>query len=659
MPDVRMPDGTIIRNVPANATKEQILAAHGRAREAGAVPDTRPTSYWQGLVEGTHKVANNVIRAGDNANPIMWAYDKAMAALGHPQPSMADITDKAFHEARAKSDYQGSNAGKITGNIISTVPAVLATKNPWVSGAISGGMMTDKRDLGGIAGDMAIGAVGGKLGDVVGKRVIAPIAAKTIAPLVRKATPVVRKMMGGGVADAVGSSPFALSPDPVSTTEKSLVRMSPDMQQMTTNLTDAQRLGLPYSLADASPKTRILAGSVSRKSPDARQIAEDAFGPRALGQADRAVQAIDTYLAPVTNIEQRAAAIKTAAQDASRPFYDTAKARAAPVDEELAAMLQRPAAKQALTDAYTTAKNSGIDPEKIGFNLNNQGEVVLQNAPSFETLQLTKRALDSQLEPARNQITGRLNLEGRPDLQAVDGLRRDLNNRMGFLNKDYAAGNEAYAQQISRRDAMNLGQDMARNNIPQRQFATGLDRMGGNTLPEFQRGFATSMADQADKMRMSGNPYNAVYGSPLQQGKVAAAFPQGAEDFGRIANLEGDMSKTAYETIGGSPTQARNMTDQLFDQNIVGNMASGIASPKTAITKAILKKIVDQARTGGEKKAAAMAPVLFDINPANALEYLNNIAQQKAQRQAQQAAYGRLFGSMGAAGMIGLAPLSQ
>ena len=62
-------------------------------------------------------------------------------------------------------------------------------------------------------------------------------------------------------------------------------------------------------------------------------------------------------------------------------------------------------------------------------------------------------------------------------------------------------------------------------------------------------------------MRETGNPYAAAYGSPLQKQKIASLFPEGAGKFDRVGQLESDMGKTHFETLGGASTAGRLQAD--------------------------------------------------------------------------------------------------
>lgn len=811
---------------PAGASEADVMA---RVRGQSSRP--ADNSRTRGFIGGVLKPVDNLATWLSEVPVVGPALDDLGEAVGLPSTKQAVAKNNRARKRNTRTGWQ------TIGNIAGTLPTAYLPGGVMAQGAAAGALLTeDPTDAKGVMRDATIGAVTGKAGDVVGRKVAAPAVravartkpVRTIADLGRKAA--------GKAATPVRN-----------VTQKAVSSMAPNVKAVRDRIAQADEMGLPYALADADPKLRVLGGSVSRQSPTGREIAEQTFGPRALGQADRAVNNIDEMLAPVTDIEQRAADIRKAAQDASRPFYDEARAMAAPSDDELAGYLRTPAGKKALREAYDIAANEGKDPAQLGFvmddaggvslrqmqaneagrfarpqmtdprteltrstvrgwngsevpkvgptdlvgwirqqgGLQNQGDELrhmgLTNAarkmdfagqeqrfgplvndmgmnlddaslraweagyfpehadrpdvntflnalrdtyegrnrrflpsdldqidrfgavnaereamrearftgasmvddmsspagprefppieaynpqydenPTFETLQLVKRALDSQLEPARNPISGKLMLEGRPDLQSIAGLKDRLNSRMAALNEPYKQGNAAYADVIRRRDALNLGQDVARGGVPQRQFDTALERMDEVTLPEMQRGYATNMADTVNRMRMSGDPYKAVYGSPDQQAKVNALFPEGAERFNRLFDLEGDMSKTAYETIGGSPTAARTAADQIFQGGVPTQIAATgmdmmTGSPSMSMLRLAARKIGDYSRTGGERRAAEMAPALFNTDTKATLAYLDELLRINAAMEAEKAAYaqaGRLLALPAAAATV-------
>ena len=163
-----------------------------------------------------------------------------------------------------------------------------------------------------------------------------------------------------------------------------------------TNLQDAARLNVPYTLADADPALRTLAGSVSRKSVNARALAEAVYGDRAAGQADRLVDAVDTTLGPITDIDEYSADIMRGANIAAEPYYTRAKGQAAIDDPVVNSIIGTKTGKDALKRAYNLASDERRDPNDLGFILDPGGEVRINDAGRY-----TRAALGNE----RDQLT--------------------------------------------------------------------------------------------------------------------------------------------------------------------------------------------------------------------------------------------------------------
>jgi len=84
-----------------------------------------------------------------------------------------------------------STAGKITGSVLTTLPVMAVTKNPFAQGAIQGGLTSEADSPGGVAADAAVGAglnwAGGKVIDAV---------SDFVSPVI---DPAVRRMADSGV----------------------------------------------------------------------------------------------------------------------------------------------------------------------------------------------------------------------------------------------------------------------------------------------------------------------------------------------------------------------------------------------------------------------------------------------------------------------------
>lgn len=553
----------------------------------------------------------------------------------------------------------GLAQGGISASIAKRALPSLAPKMATLPGAMIGGAgygaaygagsENDNRVMGAVKG-AGIGAAGG----AVGAKLVAPIAERVMRTMpmqqVSKGTRAVLSRLGANVAS---------QPDipRISGQMRTIGGGVDDAQAALANLNDAVDMGLPYSLADSAPKLRMLGGAAVRKSPDARALAENTLDPRHLDQAARANESISRILAPVTDIAERGQQWKQAAQTASGPYYAQGMARAAPVDDRVAAFLDTTAGKKAMREAYDIASNEGRDPKAMGFDLNEQGEVFIRDMPSYETLDLVKRGFDAQLSKFRNPVTGKLDIEGNPAAQALDGLRKRFVSTLDELNPDYQKARAAYEGQIRNRDALEQGAKATKNSVRPRDIPRITDRMDDTAKGEFQRGYATSMADAVNDTKMTGDPYSRIYGSTSQREKVGSIFPENAPKFDRLNTLERDMAKTRYEALGGSPTAGRQQADQAFAGDIatmgvdgVSQMLTGGGASIGSLVRAGARPVLDAVKFGigkrGEQNAAQIADVLFDTNPQvgrDALvEYMDMIAKEEARKRQFSQQYGLL-----------------
>lgn len=164
MPDVKMPDGTIIRNVPEGTTRSALQARYEARNNA-----SKPTSFWSGVGDEIRHVAHNVDAAVTNINP----FDRLMHAVApntrfDPDYTRPRINANEQRRVNARPD-QGSTAGKIAGGVLATIPAMFVPGGPLAEGAVMGAMQTDSHTAGGALRDAVMGAGFGKAGQVVGR----------------------------------------------------------------------------------------------------------------------------------------------------------------------------------------------------------------------------------------------------------------------------------------------------------------------------------------------------------------------------------------------------------------------------------------------------------------------------------------------------------
>ena len=182
---IQAPDGSVVE-FPDGMNDAQIEAV--MRREYGG-PDTRQASQGLGFLRGVTKPIDNAALALEaGARRIGLPTEAINRGLGLPSASEANVRrQQAFDRAPERPGM----AGQIVGGIVGTIPVAAITKNPFAVGAGQGALLTDKRDVGGVAADAAMG---GALGWGAGKVIDA--AADVIKPAI---APAVSRLSAAGV----------------------------------------------------------------------------------------------------------------------------------------------------------------------------------------------------------------------------------------------------------------------------------------------------------------------------------------------------------------------------------------------------------------------------------------------------------------------------
>lgn len=571
-------------------------------------------------------------------------------------------------------------ASRIGAAALPSRPLLGATIADTGLGAFYGGASNDKDRVSGAA----IGGAAALAGNQIGQHVVAPairgLAASNIGQQLRR-----------GFAAAM-DRPIAPPPTRPSAPDRAIAGTASDnLALIRGQLDDAERLGLPMSLADASPQLRTLAGSAVRRSPDARAFAEQTLDPRLRGQGERAIQGINRDFGPAVNMRDERDNILNAGRSAAAPLYDQSYSAPIAATPEMDALLNTPFGRDAISRAKTIAANERRDPTGMGFafdesgapvlnpvpynlierqqaaraafeaaqeahrtamrtpgaNVNatrtglltaraamqvadnavasapNAGTATMQRGYTTQTLDYAKRGMDDILESQRDPISGRLNLDeaGR----AQNGVRGQLLNEMDAHNPFYREARSTYQGYARQADALSQGYDATSPRMGVDELNTITGRLNPSELTRMAQGYRTGLVETAEKQKLTGDPYSAIAGSSDQQAKLNLLFPEGAPNFLRQAELERQMARTNYETLGGSPTASRQQADRLLDPSFATqavaetgiSLATGVP-PVGAMAGAMRRGLFGAPfmTKMGQKKAADIAPRLLNPDPA-------------------------------------------
>jgi len=576
---------------------ESPAAAYGGAALDSAMFGTLDEAV--GLMGGDQRMAQYAKEYARNENPLLSLAGDVTGGFAVGGPATAGVRYAGIKGAQAASPFAARMANTFAGS----VPRAAITAST-LQGALTGaGQMNDNRLLG-----AGIGATAGLAGSALGGKLASFPSSGTATQL----TNPIRGMMGGR------QRPTLPQLDP----SQQLMNRSVggNFDNVLTQMDEAQNLGLPMMLADADPALRSLAGSTVRKSPDARGMAEQALMPRQRGQYDRLLGAIERDLGPTANVPQLSDDLIKKARTDSRPLYDAAYAAPGASSVDISGIIKTPIGQQGIRRAASRLQNQlghdgqPVDPTSMGFDFDQSGELVLGRTPSFQQLDQFKQGLDDVINAGYDPISRQYT----PEASQAIALKQNLVKQIDDVNPAYGAARAAYAGPASERAALQQGKDALR--LPPDAMNFQRQVLGQSEQAQYDLGYRSGMVEQAGKVRYATNPWDTAYGTPQAQQKLTSLFPQNADRFGKQYGLEGQMAETNKAVIGGSPTAERLISDSNFDMGFLPTVAMDAATTGTPLLSAgrLGAKFAggELGRIGAKKKADALAPILFDADPA-------------------------------------------
>ena len=138
-------------------------------------------------------------------------------------------------------------------------------------------------------------------------------------------------------------------------------------------------LGPEGMIADTGPNVRGQAATLATSPGEAKAVVQDAVSDRHDGRTGRILSDVDGALGPAQNPTPVRRAIEDTASAVTNPLFARAYSAGAPWTPELDALAQRPAIRNALTEAGTAAENRGTPLPTV--TLDASGSPVASTAP--------------------------------------------------------------------------------------------------------------------------------------------------------------------------------------------------------------------------------------------------------------------------------------
>jgi hypothetical protein len=575
------------------------------------------------------KIAGNLADSNFGALTIGAANGFTLGGLDEIA-SMGD--PKRQQEIQLMKDYLGQNygaaytGGNILGGAANAIPigrgVSIATKglSPVVQRILAGGT------------NVALGATGGALESNEDRKGGALLGA-TLA----LGGDLAGNYIGGKLAPKLAAEPNAA--------ESAIAASVTDPAVNRGALAEAERLGVPMSMADSSPALRNLAGQSVRNSESAGILADTAIGGRDATQVNRAIATVERTLATETNVPKAAKTLRGQGSAAADPYYKAAYGQVGiATDPEIKAILARPDVAEGLQEAQRTLANRGRDWKELGFSINKNGRVTVSENATFEALDLVKRGIDTVLrKPEYRDAFGRLNLKDDATRAIVDA-QEALVARMRTLNGDYAQALDTYAPFARNAEALEMGGNAITNTkATPAELAEIVADMDPEQLANYQIGAANAIINKVKKAKDNTDAFSVFRSEDMRQ-RLAAVFPDKAEELANlksVTDLEGTMRRTKEALLGGSATQGRQVAQEAFaaQANPGGILSTAVEAGTAAATNGV--SLLPNLVRGGllsfknanrlqnvknqEALAADLAPILLETDPKKAKAALDAI----------------------------------
>lgn len=312
-------------------------------------------------------------------------------------------------------------------------------------------------------------------------------------------------------------------------------------------------MGKPITAAEAiGPSGIANMAALTRRSGRAGNLAQSQLGARAVEQPSRVVQ----DFADLTGMDPAGSAdmvqnLATAGRARAAPLYKAAYARPGAVRSPLIDdLMSRPATRDAIRRAVKIAANEGRDPNTLGFQFDEAGDVIHVQEPSMETLDYVKRGLDDVLNTYRDSTTRRLNLdtEGR----SVQGIVRQFRDELVRLNPAYGEALSAGGDPLRLEEAFRLSDRLFQVGTPQRTFAVATEGMGEAERNALVAGFADRLFRDAQSGRLSTRQLNQL-NVPVTREKLASLIgAEGADSFMQRIGAEIELARSGGRMAPGT-----------------------------------------------------------------------------------------------------------
>lgn len=584
--DVRLPDGTIIRNVPDGTTKADLVAKlqrNGMAVPAEWVDTPKPKPQAIDPTEGMSGTEKFLAGAGKGMVDLARGTGQLLGLVSQKEIDEARRLDAPLMETGA------GTAGNVAGTIAAALPAALVPgANTVTVAALTGGAMGLLQP---VAGDesritnAAIGA-GAGAGGVMAGRALSGLYQGGKA-MVEPFTEAGRSRIAGRMIQRFADDPSKLAGV---TSKPTVTGALPTIAEQTG---DAGLARLQDALRSVDPQ---IGGQISGRLAD--------------NNAAR-VNSLSRLASSTPKVEAATAAREAASSD----LYKQATKAAYTVDDKLQELLSRPAVKQAMSRAATLAENKGRSTTfKVSPNNPYGGLGIPDNTSkqiTGQALQDLKMAMDEMLTDPASGFTGKAGA-------TIKDLRGQLIDWMESANPAFKAARTAYREASKPLNSMQVGDEVLRRATSNTSDLAGNPRMQANALLGMLRdepalieratgrkGVANALSDV-----MTPEDLNLLRSVASETDRAAAVATAGNGP--GSATAQRMASQNILRQIVGPTGLPESLAESALANTVIGKpfnlLYGGVAEPKIqqALAKAVLdpdtaKAVLQEAQKQGIK----------------------------------------------------------
>lgn len=620
--DVRLPDGTIIKNVPDGTSKADLVANLQRNGMAvpsewlAATPTPKPQIPQADPSEGgsTIQVYNPFGKNLDTGLKVGQATTRVLAGIGSGLDDLktgvgqrlgfidqASVDEKKRRDAPLKATTAGT-VGNVIGKVAVGLPAAFVPgANTLVGAGLIGGaqgVLEPTASDESVAKNALIGASAGAGGVVLGR--VLRAGYQGVKGLIEPFTEAGQNRIAGRVLERFAENPDAVRNATSAATETGARPL----------LAEAARDRGVATLQRALESDPQIAAMVAQRAADNNAARVATIGSIAGDPAKRA-------------------AAEAARKAASGDMYQAATNATYTVDSKLGDLLNRPAVKQALQRAKSLAENQG---RPFTFATETQAPFSGVGGRAAESskqitgqgLQDLKMALDEMLSDPASGFTGKAG-------DTIKNLRGQIMDWMEQANPAFKQARTAYASASKPINAMDVGQRLL-------DKTTGAIRdLGGNQRLQ-ANAFARALNDEAGTVQKATGfkGVNALADvlQPEQLSKLNAVRNELelASNLAQAANGPGSQtakslaSQNLLRQILGPTGLPQSWAESTMLETLLRPVQFGMKAAEPRIQNKLAEIMLDPSKAGNALSAAQKKEL------SNALQRVAPYLQQAGQQ---------------------------